>query len=1097
MFKSILRFLGGEEGEEKQMRLLLGKGFFMGIMLATYKVGAEVLFISVIGEKFLSEAFFVAGALGIVFTVIFVSFQKRVNFSSLVISMTFIILLIIVGSRIAFHVNDYQINETYEKIVFGLFVMVGPIMSVTLLGFWGIFGRIFDLKQQKRIIGGIDTGQLFATLIAFFSVPILIRTIIDSTYDLLVVSSIAAVGVFIFTIALSMNFNLDRVTKRKKEDKKKEDKVSYLDLFRNKYMRLLSIFLIFSMGASIFANYTFISATEIWFELDNETLSLEELENQKIKLSDFLSFFNGFIILVSFLIQSVINDFIIGKFGLKIALMTMPFILVLFTIGAIISGHIFTYDIRTGEYILFFLFTATAKLLTDSLKDALENPAFKLFFLPIDVQKRFDIQTRIEGVVNEFSKLTAGAMQIGLGLLAFFELIHYSYFILAMAGMVIWLASKLFTQYKLTLKETLQKQRDEMKDSGKKNENNVITLLKNNVKSRDAEVSLHALKVLEKLEPIEFEYSLLDMVNSRNAGIREYAYKKIKEYLCFDALGIIEREAETEGDEKALDAAKETLKVLRKAADFTLTDVSIRKFARSTEASERVKGARLLAKASEDKHITFLVELLRDINPKVRIAAIITAGKVRRPELWTILVENLHLSTYANAAMSALTTVGDATFQTIDSSFYKTGQHLPSMLRIVQLLGRVGGRQANEFLWKKIDFPDKKIISELLLSLSYQGFRGKEFQTSRINLLIESDIGDVAWNIKVMEEIPRHTEYDTMIREAFVEEDVVNRANIFMLLAMMYDPQNILLVRENIEIGTTESISFATEMLDVFVADGLKPKLFPIMDEMKVEDKLSNLQKHYPPEHFESYQDLLLQIVNRDYNRVNRYTKALAMYRLSQMSKEVTMDMIANLFNPDPLLLQTAAYTIYTIDKEAYQKHTKRLRPITKKELDKGILPPVFKNKNEVYHQKKLLIERVILLKRMDVFNKIPGQQITYLAESMEEVLVRAGTQLIEEGEGGNAPIYILLEGRLEMRKGEKKIRDIGLLEIMGEKFLLETDKFEFSIVTVENAKLLVLKKEKLLDLMSLHLDILESVLNIMKGREESIEDEKTMEVFV
>ena len=1088
------------------MLLLLGKGFFMGIMLATYKVGAETLFIEVIGEKFLSEAFFATGALGIVFTMIFVALQKNINYSSLVTSLTFLTLLIIVGSRVAFHINGYdETTDLYQWLVFGLWILSGPVTAIILLGFWGIFGRIFDLKQQKRIIGGIDTGQLFATLIAFFSIPLLTRTVIDETYDLLVVSSIAALGVFIFTIVLSVSYNLDRVTKEaakvaSSSGGKKQKKVSYLDLFTNKYLRLLSIFLVFSMGASVFANYTFIASTEVWFKMDDATfnaLSEADQLKQKLQLSDFLSFFNGAIIILSFIIQSFINDFIIGKFGLKIALMTMPFILVLFTIGAIISGHIFTYDIRTEEYILFFLFTASAKLFTDSLKDALENPAFKLFFLPIDIQRRFDIQTRIEGVVNEFAKLSAGAMQLALGALAFFQLIHYSYFILAMAAMVVWLSARLFVQYKSTLKETLQKQRDELQDAGKKNEHNTIAVLKNDLKSRDADLALHALKVLEKIEPIEFEYSLLDMINSRNAGIREHAYKKLEEYLCFDAYEIIEREAETEGDDAALAAAKSTLRALKEASEFKLTDVNIRKLVRSTEAADRAKGARLLIKASEDRHIAYLVELLRDINPQVRTAAIITAGKVRRPELWTILVENLHLATYSNAAMSAITAAGDASFHTIDSSFYKTGQYLPTMLRIVQLMGRIGGRQASELLWKKIDFPDKKIVSELLLSLSYQGFRAKEFQSARIKLMVEAEIGDVAWNIKVLEEIPRHNEYDAMIRASFGEEDRQNFANIFMLLSMMYDAQNVLLVRENIEIATTESISFAVEMLDVFVGEELKPKLFPIMDELKVEDKLAKLRAFYPPEDFDSYEDLLLQIVNRDYNRLNRYTKALAMFRLSQVSKEVTMDMIANLFNPDPLILQTAAYTIYAIDKEAYQKHSKRLKPLTKKELDKAILPPVFKGDDEVYHQKMLLVERVILLKKMETFMNIPGVQITHLAEAMDEIMVGPDTALIEEGDGGNTPIYIMIEGKADLVQDGKTIRALAIHDIVGENLLLETDKFDFGIMARETSKFLVLRKEELLDLMSLHLDIVEAMLGILREGTDSIEDETTMEVFV
>lgn len=1087
MIKSLLRFLGGDSGEEKQMLLLLGKGFFMGIMLATYKVGSEALFIKEIGEQQLSEAFFAAGAAGIVFTAIFVFLQKRINFSSLVTSTTFVTLLIILSLRIFFHVNDYQVNDVYQKLVFLLFMMVGPLTAITLLGFWGIFGRIFDLKQQKRIIGGIDTGQLFATLIAFFSIPILTRTIIDETYDLLVVSSIAALGVFVFTVLLTLNFNIDRVTKVAKRTK--DTKVSYLDLFKDKYLRLLSIFLVFSMGASVFANYTFMASTETWFTIDGVM--------QDQELTDFLSFFSGAIIILSFIIQSFINDFIIGKFGLKIALMTMPFILAIFTLGAIVSGHLFTYQIRTDEYILYFLFTASAKLFTDSLKDALENPAFKLFFLPIDIQKRFDIQTRIEGVVNQFAYLSAGAMQLGLGLLAFFELIHYSYFILAMAGMVVWLAARLFVQYKSTLKKTLQKQRSDLKDAGKKNEQSAVNIIKKDTKSRDADTALHALKILEKLEPIEFEYALLDMLNSRSAKIRTHAYSKLEEYLCFDALEIIQREAETEGDEDALAAAKKTLKALKEAADFKLTDVNIRKLVRSTEATERAKGARLLIKASEDRHVAYLVELLRDINPQVRTAAMTTAGKVRRPELWTILVENLHLATYSNVGMSALTAAGDATFHTIDSSFYKTGQYLPTMQRIVQLMGRIGGRQAQELLWKKIDFPDKKIVSELLQSLSYLGFQAKEFQAARIKLMVEAEIGDVAWNVKVLEEIPRHNKYDTMIRESFVEEDMTNFANIFMLLSMMYDAQNVLLVRENIELGTTESVSFAVEMLDVFVGDELKPKLFPIMDELKPEDKLAKLQNFYPPEYFENYEDLLLQIVNRDYNRINRYTKTLALYRLSQMSKEVSMDLIANLFNPDPVILQTAAYAIYCIDKNAYQEHTRRLKPLIKKELDKAILPPVFKNEDEVYHQKMLLAERIVLLKEMELFKSIPGLQLTYLAEAMDELMFGDGVSLIEEGEGGNAPMFIVLEGTLDVYQGKDKVSTLKVHDVVGERLLLESDKFDFSVVSNGISKVLVLTKEELLDMMSLHVEITRAMLDILKEGAESIDEGHSMELFV
>lgn len=1071
MLQSFLKFLGGEAGEEKQMTLLLGKGFFMGILLATYQVGAETLFLSVLGEKWLDNAFFAAGAAGIISTAVFVYLQRKINFSTLVISSTFIIALFITALRVSFEFIGYDssVSGVFQMLPFVLFVMVGPVTSITLLGFWGVFGRVFDLRQSKRIIGGIDTGQLMATMIAFFSIPILTSTgVINQTYDLLILSSISAFGVFAFTTMLSTNYNLDKVTKVMKGEQ--VAKVSFNSLFKDNYLRLLSVFLIFSMGASVFVDYTFLSATETMYSDEQE-------------LSTFLSFFSGTVIIVSFLIQSFLNDLIIGKFGLKVALMTMPLILILFTLSAIVVGFIFEYEVKTDDYILFFVLIGTGKLFTASLKDALENPAFKLLFLPIDVKVRFDIQTRIEGVVNEIAVFVAGAAQMALGLLVFFKIIHYSFFVVFLAGVVVYLAAKLYEEYKRTLKLTLESKKAGLKGQGKRNEHNAINILKAEVKSKDSERIFNALQIFEKLEPIEFEYVLLDLLNHKKFEVRKYAYQKLADRLAWDTFDIVEKELKTEGDERVLDVANNALELLKDANEFELTDVNIKSFVRSTDYASRIKGARLLSKATEERHISYLIELLRDINPLVRSAAMISAGKLRRPELWPILIENLHLVTYGNVAKSSLISSGESLFHTIDTAFYKTGQYHATMIKIVQVLSRIGGRGALELLWKKIDFPDRKIVSQLLLSLSHVGFTARDFQAARIKISIDTEIGDIAWNIKSVLDIPHDDHIDDMIKNALREEDRKNYDNIFMLLAMIYDPQNVLLTKENIQDGTTESITFAVEMMDIYLDEDLKSKLIPVMDDLKVNERLAKLQNHFPPESFENYNDLLLQIINRDYNKINRYTKALAMFRFGQLSDTVPPDIIANLFNPDPLLLQTAAFVTYKIDKAVYHENTKRLKPQTKKELDKAILPPVFRSDDEEYHQKLLLIERIIAIKDIDEFNQVPGEVITHLAERLDEEIVQLGTTIIDEGDPGSEPMYILLEGMIDIYEGDHKVDELSKGSVFGHKCLIDTEYFDFTALARTEVKVLSLKKEELFYLMSSHIELVDCWLELLNGK--------------
>jgi hypothetical protein len=407
-------------------------------------------------------------------------------------------------------------------------------------------------------------------------------------------------------------------------------------------------------------------------------------------------------------------------------------------------------------------------------------------------------------------------------------------------------------------------------------------------------------------------------------------------------------------------------------------------------------------------------------------------------------------------------------------------------------MGRVGGQKATELLWKKIDYPDRLIVSEVLNSLSYMGFEAKDHQKARIQLVIEDLIGNIAWNTKTLEDIPNIEDLDIMLREALKEENKVNYDNIFMLLSMIYDPQNVKLVKENIEADTTDSVMFACEMLDVFIDDELKPKILPVMDDLKAKDRLERLISYYPPEEFESYEDLLKQVVNRDYNRITRYTKALSMFRILRLGyNEVSNDLIANLFNPDPILRETAALVIYEMDHSAYHYHVKRLKPSIKKDLDRAILPPVYLQEGEEYHQELRYIERLLQFKNMVEFEEIPGEVICYLVESVEEIRVPAGTALIKKGDPGNTPIYIILKGKIEMTDAAGEKKTLGRNSLFGDSRLLESEQYDIEAHCIEDCTMLLIRKEELFNLMSMHIDIADIFIKIINHDFRKQEEEK------
>ena len=249
--KVLLGVLSVEERESNRVFLLLGMGFMMGIFLATLDVGASALFLNAYDENIETElplAILLAGIFGVVSTGLYNFFQSRVRFSRLAISSLFLVAIVLLGVEVAFrNLPDPR------PIYFFAFTFIVPANFIVLLVFWGAFGRMFNLRQSKRIIGSIDTGQLVASIIALFSIPIILNYV--DTQDLLFISLWGIVGYLILFFIISQK-NLFVIGSQSSNRS-----VSYREIIQNKYITLMAVFVIISMIAVNFVDYSFLNAT--------------------------------------------------------------------------------------------------------------------------------------------------------------------------------------------------------------------------------------------------------------------------------------------------------------------------------------------------------------------------------------------------------------------------------------------------------------------------------------------------------------------------------------------------------------------------------------------------------------------------------------------------------------------------------------------------------------------------------------------------------------------------------------------------------------------------------------------------------------------
>ncbi|MCK5170651.1 MAG: hypothetical protein KAQ75_12295, partial [Bacteroidales bacterium] len=217
------------------------------------------------------------------------------------------------------------------------------------------------------------------------------------------------------------------------------------------------------------------------------------------------------------------------------------------------------------------------------------------------------------------------------------------------------------------------------------------------------------------------------------------------------------------------------------------------------------------------------------------------------------------------------------------------------------------------------------------------------------------------------------------LKEALKEEITANNELLYLLLSLAYDAKSIMHVKENIESATAEGISYALELLELFVHEEIKPKLFPVVEDISLIEKIKQLQNYYPVEKL-LFNDLIISIINRDINETNIWTKVCAIFAFSEIeNNEIPNDLIAHLFNSHEILRETAGIVINGIDKEQFNSIGKRLNQIYRDELDNTIDLLSF-SKNH------LLVEKTWFLKSIEYFKNVDGRYLYELAKSMNNL---------------------------------------------------------------------------------------------------------------
>jgi AAA family ATP:ADP antiporter len=1037
--------------EQKQIILMLATGFFMGAFIATYQVTADSLFLNRLGNQ-LNKAFLIAGGLGIISTALFSYFQNKVKFTTLAQASVLSILVFSVGIYLLLEFTPIKFHDYY---IFALYCMSGPLTAILLLSFWGLFGRLFNFRQSKRIIGWIDTGQLIAAIVATLIVIPFTSDIVQDTKRYLILCGGSIFIVSILLVVISSQFSIAK-NDPKEFDESVREETKLLKLLGNKYIFLMSVFLLISMTTLMFSQFSFQQLVQIQYPDVRE-------------LTTFNSFFTGAVYGLSLIMQTFINNRVISNYGIRISLFILPIVVGVFSLGAFGVGNFLGYDktLAPVGFFYFFFFVALTRLFNWTLRDSLENPVFKLLFIPLDNRLRFNTQSKIEGLVNESSRFVAGLIIFSFAFIEEFKILHISILLVVLVGAYFLVTNKLYYGYRNKIREKLENT-DIQQDKLERGFTQVTQRLEQMLYVPASGKAVFSFKLLEKINAANTSNWINNLIKNEDEATQNYAQEKLNE---IKGLSVSDRYVIKIDRDKTVDGrnvlSKFDLQSLLES-DGDITKSRIQRLVRSSDPDDRHYAAELLLHASKEEGNAFLMELLMDTEPKVRLTAIKTSTKRHSQEVINLLIDNLSNPIYNNQAAHAIVLIGQDTLPALEAGFYRSGQNTQIMLKIIQVMGRIGGQRVKELLWNKIDYPNKVVVSQVLLSLGECGFKAGISQITRIKYAIETDISDIRWNLSAIQEIDNEG-FSRQIKDALRWEINNDIDHVYMLLAMLYDTRSIQLVKESIDSGTADGITYAIELLDVFLSDQLKQRVIPVLDDLTDIERINRLEDYFPRVRLDG--KLVLKfIINRDFTQSNRWTKACVIQQIGMMKiRDFKLDLIAQIFNPDILIREISAKALYEISPDEYHMHTKRLGESRRRELDDLI----------VQGRKMTCFDKILFFQKQPIFQTIPGITLSYLADISEEVRLKDGETLILD-ERSNNNFYLIITGSINLYQRGQFVSAFASGQFIGEMLSMPTFVNTNILIASSESVILRFNKDQFYELLSDNVQLADRIIEFV-----------------
>jgi ATP:ADP antiporter, AAA family len=968
----LARMLGIQAGEGAPVSWLIVHSLFNGIFGAFFLTAANALFLARFPITVLPLAYIGAAAVGYVSIMLFSRLERYVSFG--------VLLMVNLGTLLSLATAFWILRRATNAdwVVFSMFVAVGPMFNLVQLGYWGLAGRLFDLRQGKRLFGLVGAGEELSTIVALFSTPLLIRAIGDPTH-LVLLSAAGLAGSFATVAFITWRF---RGNLRTPSDAKRTQKaaVGLTGLLRVRYFLLMAACVVLLNLALYTVDFSFLAQVRTQFQGPGQ-------------IAQFFGIFYGVLKIVELLMKVGVSGPLLSHFGLHVGLLVLPVLLSVCAGFAIVVGG---FGLGAAN---FFVLVALSKLVAVVGRSSTFEPSFRVLYQPIGASERIAYQSHVEGTARQFS---IGA--VGVALLFFSRLNALSLFLLLIPILGLWIVAAVLVhrEYRVRLFEGLKERVSTTEIS------TPLDVLMAYLRSDKVDRRRRALRVIERIEPGALPAALMNALDGQRPA-------RVAALECVGSCRLVELEPQVNELRAARDSDPDTAAAVQWAST-QLSEVRALKtdraridtLAGSADAEDRHLAAVALGHAAPEDADRLSV-LLWDRDTRVRQAALAAAGRLGNAEFRPMLVRHLEIPQFASAAAAALVAIGAPAVVDLERAFGQANQTPVVRRRILQIFRQIGSAESMALLVSKLDSPERTVRRRAIKLLVGAGYRAAPAQVPLVERAAETLIRDMVWDMGVLvalQDVPDAAD----VRDAVEMELSEGRRWLFDLLSLIYDPGSITAVREIVEVGSPQAMVHALEILDLLIADVLKPFVFPLLEGQSHLAVVRKLEQLVPRQHFTPY-EALRALVSRDYGRIGVWTRAIALDRLGRHPELVPAHLLAFLFHPEPMIREVAAIRIAARDRRAWETHKKRLGFDIREALD----AVVGAADAEQEPAAASIFGRTQLLRRVLALTVLPPEALIVLGASSDVRTLQAGQRIPNVRDPQNA-FFVTLDDQVALR---------------------------------------------------------------------------------